>query len=57
MLGYKITPWLKTDVAYDFMQEPGFITHRAVFDLQGTLKQGNLKVSVRNAICIHGLQN
>ncbi|MBE6241418.1 MAG: DUF2490 domain-containing protein [Bacteroidales bacterium] len=47
MVGWKITDWLKADVAYDFMQEPGFITHRAVFDLQGTLKQGNLKVSVR----------
>lgn len=47
MFGYKITPWLKADVAYDYMQEPGFITYRAVFDLQGTLKQGNLKVSLR----------
>ena len=47
MFGYKINTWLKTDVAYDFMQEPGFITHRAVADLTGTLKQENLTVSVR----------
>lgn len=47
MFGYKFNRWLKADVAYDFMQEPGFITHRAVADLTGTLKQGNLTVSVR----------
>lgn len=47
MFGWNITKFLKADVAYDFMQEPGYITHRAVFDLQGSLKQGNLKVSVR----------
>ena len=47
MFGYKINSWLKTDVAYDFMQEPGFITHRAVADVTGTLKQGNLSVSLR----------
>lgn len=46
-LGYKFTKWLKADVAYDFMQEPDYITHRAVFDLTGTLKQGDLKVSIR----------
>ena len=47
MFGYKLNSWLKTDVAYDFMQEPGYITHRAVADLMGTLKQGNVTVSVR----------
>lgn len=46
-IGYKFNSWLKADVAYDFMQEPDFITHRAVFDLTGTLRQGDLKVSVR----------
>lgn len=46
-LGYKINSWLKTDVAYDFMQEPGYITHRGVYDIAATLKQGNLSVSVR----------
>lgn len=47
MFGYKFSSWLKAVVAYDFMQEPGFITHRAVADVAGTLKQGNLTVSVR----------
>ena len=47
MFGYKFNNWLKADVAYDFMQEPDFITHRAVADLTGTIKQGNLTVSVR----------
>lgn len=47
MFGYKITDWLKADVAYDYMQEPDYVTHRALVDLQGTLKQGNLKVSIR----------
>ena len=47
MFGYKITNWLKADVAYDYMKEPGYVTHRALIDLQGTLKQGNLKVSIR----------
>ena len=47
MFGWKINSWLKADVAYDFMQEPGFVTHRAVADIQGTLKSGNFKVSIR----------
>ena len=46
-LGVKLLPWLKADVAYDFMQEPSWHTHRAAFDLTGTLKQGNLKLSIR----------
>ena len=46
-LGVKILPWLKADVAYDYLQEPSFHTHKALFDLTGTLKQGNLKVAVR----------
>lgn len=47
MIGYKVNNWLKAGVAYDFMQEPDYITHRAVGDLIGTLKQGNLTVSIR----------
>jgi hypothetical protein len=46
-LGVKVLPWLKADVAYDFLQEPSFYTHRAVADLTATLNQGPLKVSVR----------
>jgi hypothetical protein len=46
-LGYKINSWLKTDVAYDFMQEPTHITHRGIYDITATLKQGNLSISLR----------
>ena len=46
-VGYKINSWLKTDVAYDFMMEPDYITHRGVYDITATLKQGNLSVSLR----------
>lgn len=46
-VGYKINSWLTTDVAYDFMQEPDYVTHRGVYDISATLKQGNLSVSVR----------
>ncbi len=45
--GVKILPWLSADVAYDFIQEPDCQVHRAIFDLTGSLKQGNLKVSIR----------
>lgn len=46
-LGVKILPWLKFDVAYDFIREPAWLTHKAVADLTASLKQGGLKVSVR----------
>ena len=46
-LGVKVLPWLKADVAYDFLQEPSFQTHKLNLDLTGTLKSGNLKVAVR----------
>ena len=46
-LGVKILPWLKADAAYDFLQEPAFHTHKLNLDLTGSLKQGNLKVSIR----------
>jgi len=47
-LGVKVLPWLKADVAYDFLMEPGgVVTHKALLDLTGTLKQGGLKVSIR----------
>jgi len=46
-LGLKILPWLKFDVAYDFMREPSWNTHRAVADLTASLKEGGLKVSIR----------
>lgn len=46
-VGVKLLPWLKFDVAYDFIREPSWLTHKAVADLTATLKQGGLKVSVR----------
>ena len=46
-LGVKVLSWLKADVAYDFLQEPSFHTHKLNLDLTGTLKSGNLKVAIR----------
>ena len=46
-LGARLLPWLKFDVAYDYIHEPSFTTHKAVVDLTGTLRQGGLKVSIR----------
>ena len=53
-VGYKINSWLKTDVAYDFMQEPDYVTHRGVYDISATIRQGNLSVSVRERF-VHSL--
>ena len=47
LFGYKLISWLKTGIAYDYMQEPDYITHRVVAEVTGTLKQDNLTVSVR----------
>ncbi|MBQ6286351.1 MAG: DUF2490 domain-containing protein [Bacteroidales bacterium] len=52
-LGVKLLPWLKADVAYDYIYQPAFVTHKAVFDLTGSLKEGNLKLSVRERY-MHG---
>lgn len=46
-VGYKITDWLKAGVAYDFMVEPEALAHRAVAYVTGTLKAGDLTVSLR----------
>ncbi|MCQ2187404.1 MAG: DUF2490 domain-containing protein [Bacteroidales bacterium] len=46
-VGYKINKWLKADVCYDFLYEPAAITHKALFDLTGTLREGNLSVQIR----------
>ena len=51
--GVKVLPWLKADVAYDFLREPSWITHKAVFDLTASLKQVGLKVSVRERYMHH----
>lgn len=46
-IGYKFTKWLKNDVAWDWLKERGIHYHRFIYDLTGTLKEGNLTVSVR----------
>ena len=46
-LGCKILPWLKADVSYVPVREPGFWKHYMEADLIGTLKSGNFKVSIR----------
>lgn len=46
--GYNILPWLKFGVGYDFIIEPEKrFTHRALAEITGTLKSGNLKASLR----------
>lgn len=46
-LGIKILPWLKADVAYDFLKEPSAVSHKLLLDVTGTLKSGNFKVAIR----------
>lgn len=46
-LGYKFNKWLKNDVAWDWLKEPGTHYHRYIYDLTGTLKEGNLSVAIR----------
>lgn len=46
-VGVKILPWLSADVAYDFLRDPSAFSHRAVFDLTGSLKEGHVSVSLR----------
>lgn len=46
-VGYKFTDWLRAGINYDFLVEPEAIAHRAVAHVTGTLKEGNLTVSLR----------
>ena len=46
-LGVKVLPWLKADVAYDFMKTSSDLRHKLLLDLTGTLKSGNFKVALR----------
>ncbi len=45
--GTSILSWLKADVAYDFVQERSYQVHRAILDVTATLKEGPLKLSLR----------
>ena len=48
IVGYKFTPWLKGDVAYEFRQKYSHdLKQRGLVSLTGTLKSGNLSVSLR----------
>lgn len=44
---YQVLPWLKLGLSYDFLKTPSAYGHRAVFDVVGTLKEGNLSASLR----------
>ena len=44
---YSVLPWLKLGVSYDYLKLPTTYGHRAVFDVVGTLKEGNLSTSLR----------
>ena len=44
---YSVLPWLKLGVSYDFLKVPSTYGHRAVFDVVGTLKEGNLSAALR----------
>lgn len=44
---YNVLPWLKLGLSYDYLKFPNTYGHRAVFDVVGTLKEGNLSTSLR----------
>ena len=44
---YRVLPWLKLGVSYDYLKVPSTYGHRALFDVVGTLKEGNLSTSLR----------
>lgn len=50
IVGVKILPWLKAGVGYDFVRGADYLTHNAMLDVIGTLKQGNLTVSIRERL-------
>lgn len=44
---YQALPWLKLGLSYDYLKIPSTYGHRAVFDVVGSLKEGNLYTSLR----------
>lgn len=44
---YQALPWLKLGLSYDYLKIPSTYGHRVVFDVVGTLKEGNLSSSLR----------
>ena len=48
IVGYKFTPWLKGDVAYEFRQKYSHdLKQKGLVSLTGTLRSGNISISVR----------
>lgn len=46
-VGYKVFPWLKTSLGYDYLKQPETYGHRIVCDLTGTLSEGRLSTALR----------
>lgn len=46
-IGYKALPWLKLNAGYDYLKLPETYGHRALFDVTGTLREGQLSASLR----------
>lgn len=44
---YGLLPWLKLGLSYDYLKVPSTYGHRAVIDMVGTLKEGNLSAALR----------
>lgn len=44
---YNVLPWLKLGASYEYLKVPSTYGHRGVFDVVGTLKEGNLSASLR----------
>ena len=45
--GYKFTPWLTTDLGYEYWSIGGNPCHKAVFGVTGAVRQGDLSVAWR----------
>lgn len=45
--GYRLTPWLSSDVSYEFWNIGGRAFHKAVLGASGTLREGGLSVTLR----------
>lgn len=45
--GYRFTPWLTSDLSYEFWEIGGKPYHKAIVCATGTIKQGNLSAALR----------
>ena len=46
-VGYRFNSWLRSDVSYDWCHAASGLQHKFLFGTTGTLKQGQLSVSLR----------